>query len=95
MPSNHRLGRDDEQGFFPCGPEPMGKDLEEFVGGTLHRSRVPTLQHRELLSEREVLQDKMPTAMKRASERSEPEKKQIEHGLELYQNRAPDPALSF
>jgi hypothetical protein len=33
-----------------------------------------TLQHNELLSEREVLQDEMPTAMKRAGERSDTEK---------------------
>lgn len=65
----------------------MGNDPEEFVGGAQDRSRVATLQHTELLSEREVLQDEMPTAMKRASEHSEPEKQQIEHGLELYQNR--------
>ncbi len=56
----------------------MGNDPEEFVKAAQHRPRVATLQHSELLSEREVLQDEMPTAMKHASERSDPEK---EHGV--------------
>jgi len=47
--------------------------------------RAATLQHSELLSERKILQGKTPTAMKHASKRSEPEKKQIEHDPELYQ----------
>jgi hypothetical protein len=38
-----------------------------------------------LLPEREILQEEMPTTTKRANKRSEPEKKQIEHGPELYQ----------
>jgi len=53
-----------------------------------------TLQHCELLSEREILQDEMPTTTERASNRSEPEKKQIEHGPELFQTRAGNIALS-
>jgi len=62
----------------------MGNDPEEFVKAAQHRPRVATLQHSELLSEREVLQDEMPTAMKHASERSDPEKEHIEHGPELF-----------
>ena len=65
----------------------MGHDPEEFVEAAQHRSRVATLQHGELLPEREVFQYEMPTTAKRASKRSGPEKKQIEHGPELYQNR--------
>jgi hypothetical protein len=65
----------------------MGNDPEEFVRAAQHRSRVETLQHSELRSEREVLQDEMPTATKHASKHSEPEKEQTEHGPGLYQNR--------
>jgi hypothetical protein len=43
------------------------------------------LQHRELLPEREILQEEMPTTARCANRRSEPDKKQIEHGAELYQ----------
>jgi hypothetical protein len=77
MPSNHRLRRDDNQSFFPGGPEPVGNDPEEFVEAAQHRSRVATLQYGELLPEREVFQYEMPTTAKRASKRSQPEKKQI------------------
>jgi hypothetical protein len=77
MPSNHRLRRDDNQSFFPGGPEPVGNDPEEFVEAAQHRSRVATFQYGELLPEREVFQYEMPTTAKRASKRSGPEKKQI------------------
>jgi hypothetical protein len=86
MPANHRLGRDHDQSLLPSRPEPVGNDPEQFVEAPQHGSRAATLQHSELLSERKILQGKTPTAMKHASERSEPEKKQIEHGPELYQN---------
>ena len=86
MPANHGLGGDDNQSFFPGGPELTGNDPEEFVKEAQHRSRVSTLQHRELLSKREVLQDEMPTIAKSASKRSDRDKKQIKHGPELYQN---------
>ncbi len=59
-------------------------DHPEDVKAAQHRPRVATLQHSELLSEREVLQDEMPTAMKHASERSDPEKEHVEHGPELF-----------
>jgi hypothetical protein len=87
MRSNHCLRRDHDQSFFPRRPEPMGNDPKEFVKAAKHRSRVATLQHSELLSEREVLQDGTPTATKHANERSEPEKKLIEYGPELHQKR--------
>jgi hypothetical protein len=38
-----------------------------------------------LLSEREILQEEMPTTAQCANKRSEPDKKQIEHGPGLYQ----------
>jgi len=91
MPANHRLGRDNNQSLFPGGPELMGNDPEEFVKEAQHRSRVATLQHRELLSKREVLQDEIATIAKCESERSNREKKQIEHGPELYQNHGRKP----
>src|SRR5487761_744101 len=72
--------------LLPSRPEPVGNDPEQFVEAPQHGSRAATLQHSELLSERKILQGKTPTAMKHASERSEPEKKQIEHDPELYQN---------
>ncbi|HVA72637.1 MAG TPA: hypothetical protein VNF02_05945 [Candidatus Limnocylindrales bacterium] len=41
---------------------------------------------RSWLSKREILQNKTPLAMKDPSERCDPEKKQIEHDPDVYQN---------
>jgi len=42
-----------------------------------------TFQHRELLPEHEILQNKIPAATEEANQDSDPEKKQAEHGKEL------------
>ena len=65
----------------------MGSDPEQFVEQIEPWPRMSTFQNGELLPKREILQDEMPKTTKRASKRSEREKKQIEHGPELYQNR--------
>jgi hypothetical protein len=46
---------------------------------------VPTFQHRELLPEHEILQNKIPAVTEEANQGSDPEKKQAEHGTQLYQ----------
>ena len=43
------------------------------------------VQYSELLSEREILQNKIPAVTENANQSSDPEKKQAEHGTELYQ----------
>jgi len=85
MPSNHCFWRDYNQSFFPVGRELMGNDPVQFVEQIQPWSRVSTFQNDERLPEGEILQDEMPMTTKRASKRSEPEKKQIEPGPELYQ----------
>ncbi len=46
---------------------------------------MPTFQHSELLPEHEILQYKIPAATEEANQCSDPEEKQAEHGMELYQ----------
>jgi hypothetical protein len=46
---------------------------------------MPTFQHSELLPEREILQNEIPAITEKANQSSDPEKKQAEHGTELYQ----------
>jgi hypothetical protein len=46
--------------------------------------REPGLRQ-ELLWEREILQNKIPAVTEKANKSSDPEKKQAEHGTELYQ----------
>jgi hypothetical protein len=88
MPTDNSFGRDHDEGLFPIRPKSASGDPAEFVDQRQVRSRMPTLQDGELFPEDEILQDEMPTTTKRASKRSEPDKKQIDHGPELYQNRS-------
>jgi hypothetical protein len=85
VPPNHRFRRDDDEGLLPTRPDSPGDYPEEFIEKAEDRPWTAPLQHSELLPEREILQEEMPTTTKRANKRSEPEKKQIEHGPELYQ----------
>ena len=48
---------------------------------------MPTFQHRELLPEHEILQNKIPAVTEEANQGSDPEKKQAEHGTQLYQTK--------
>jgi hypothetical protein len=56
MPANDGLRSDDNQPIFPLEPDPLCRDPKQFVDGFQFRPRMATLEHRELLSEREVLQ---------------------------------------
>jgi hypothetical protein len=73
MPPNHCLGRDDDQRFFPGGPELMGNDPEQFVEQFESWPRMPTFQNDELLPKRKILQHKLPTATKKTIEYTKPE----------------------
>jgi len=44
-----------------------------------------TFQQSELLPEHEILQNKIPAVTEEANQGSDPQKKQAEHGTELYQ----------
>ena len=85
MPANHRLRRDDDQGFFPGGPELIGHGPEQLVEQIEPWSRMSTFQNGELRAKREILQHQLPAATKKTNEYSEAEQKQVEHGLELYE----------
>ena len=85
VPPNHGFRRDDDEGLLPTRADSPSNYPEEFIEEAEDRPWMAPLQHSELLSEREILQEEMPTTTKRANKRSEPEKKQIEHGPELYQ----------
>jgi len=76
MPSNHRLRRDDDQSFFPGGPELMGSDPEEFVEQIEPCPRMSTFQNGELLPKREILQNEIPATAEEANQYSDPEEKQ-------------------
>jgi len=56
---------------------------------------MPTIQNSELLPEREILQDKVPTVAKKANQCSKPQAKPDEHGSELYQISDENIAVSY
>jgi hypothetical protein len=85
VPTNHSFRRDDDEGLLPTRPDSPSNYPEEFIEEAEDRPWTAPLQHSELLPEREILQEEMPTTAKRANKGSEPEKKQIEHSPELYQ----------
>jgi hypothetical protein len=85
VPPHHSFRRDDDEGLLPTRPDSSSNYPEEFIEEAEDRPWTAPLQHGELLPEREILQQEMPTTAKRAHKRSEPEKEKIEHGPELHQ----------
>jgi hypothetical protein len=55
VPSHHCLWEDQNERFFPCGPETARHDPEEFIEWTQPGSRVLAFQDGELLAQGEVL----------------------------------------
>jgi hypothetical protein len=71
VPTDDSFGRDDNENLFPSRPESTNRDPEEPVDECQAWPRMPTFQDRELLAEREILQDKVPTTTKEANKSSE------------------------
>jgi len=95
VPTDYGFGRDDDESLFPLRPELTSSDPEKPVEQIEPWPRMPTLQNCELLPEREVFQEKIPTVTKDANKCSEAEEKQVEHGTELYQSRAENIVVSY
>ena len=83
MPTDNSFWCDDDESLFPSCPESTNGDPEEPVDECQPRSRMTTFQDRELLAEREILQDKAPTTTKEANKRSKGESVEVEHSLDL------------
>jgi hypothetical protein len=83
MPTDHGLRTDDEEGLLPGRPKAAREHPEESVERTEFRSGVPALQNRELLAERQVLQEEDLSRMKEANEHSKPEPEEAEHRRDL------------
>jgi hypothetical protein len=61
VPTDHGLGSDNHENLLPSGPEPASQHPEEFVQGAKLGFGMPTLQYRELLSKRQILQKQAST----------------------------------
>jgi len=63
-------------------PPPSGYP-EEPIEEAKTRARMSTFQHSELLTEHQVLQNKILAATEEGNQGSDPQEKQAEHGKEL------------
>lgn len=95
MPLGPRFRRNDDEGLHQSLPESTNCGPEEFVERIEPWPRMPTIQNSELLPEREILQDKVPTVAKKANQCSKPQAKPDEHGSELYQISDENIAVSY
>src|SRR5215468_1229518 len=59
MPADHRFRSDDQQRFFPAGPEAAGQDPEELIEDGQFGPSVSTLEYTELLTKCEVLHEQV------------------------------------
>jgi hypothetical protein len=75
MPANHRPRCDDDQSFFPGGPELIGNDPEQSVEQIERWPRLSTFQNSKLLPKPENLRHKLPAVTKKANEDPEPKQK--------------------
>jgi hypothetical protein len=85
MPPDYRIKCDDDESLFPSWPKPTDGHPKGLVENVEAWPRASPLQHRELLAKHEVLDDKIAPAAKLAEKRAEPQARQVEHGLALYQ----------
>jgi hypothetical protein len=85
VPADDGFGRNDDEGVLPSRRDPSSDYPKELIDKREMRWRMSTFQHCELLSEHEILQNKIPAAKEEANQCSDPEKKQAEHGRQLYQ----------
>lgn len=83
VPSNYCFWIHDNESLLPAGPNPARKYPEASVKRIKSRLRMPTLQHRELLTERQVLQQEAPTALEDANECAQQELQETKHEREL------------
>ena len=70
MPPDYSLRCDYDQRFFPLCPEPTDGNPEELVEPAYSGPRMPTLQHGELLAQREILEEEAPTRPEEANQSS-------------------------
>ena len=80
---HNRFRRDNDERLLPLRPEPTDGNPEELVQEAEAGPRISPLQDGELLAKNQVLENDAPTVTEQTDERSEPERKQTEHGSEL------------
>ena len=68
VPAGDGFGRNDDEGFLPSRPDPPSNDPKELIEEAEARARMPPFQYRELLSEREILQNKISATAEKTNQ---------------------------
>src|SRR5450759_2717711 len=74
VPADDRFRGDNDQRLFPVPPQFSSQNPEEFIGSAKPGFRPPRLQHRELLTQSKILQEKIASGTQKPREREENEK---------------------
>ena len=83
MPSDYGIWQNENECYFPSGPESERHDPEEFVERTKVRPTMLTFWNCELLAEGKVLQHQAAATAKRANDGSAAKPKQVERGRQI------------
>ena len=67
MPADDGFGRDDDEGPLPSRPDPPSDYPEELIEEVKARARMSTLQHGELLTQSEILEEETSPHAKEAN----------------------------
>jgi hypothetical protein len=73
VPADHGFGRDDDEGLLPSRPDLPSNYPEELIEEAETRARMSTLQHDELLTQREILEKETSPRAKEVNQSSEAE----------------------
>lgn len=93
VPADHRIGRDHDERLFPLWPESTYCNPEGLIEKPEVWPRMAALQDDELLAEDEILKEQGATRAKEATERSEPEQKQV--NMAGSYNKLPRESVSY
>jgi hypothetical protein len=69
--------------MFPSRPDPSSNHPEELIEKPETRVRMSTLQHDELLTQSEILENESSPPAKEAAQHSEAEPEEAKHGQDL------------
>src|SRR5689334_4582649 len=85
MPAHHRLRSDDQKGALPLRPDLAHAHPEQPIGRCQLESLLAALENGKLLTKGQILQQKIFTGTKAATQQADEKLQQAEHGPDLYQ----------
>jgi hypothetical protein len=83
VPADDGFRHDDDEGLLPSRPDPPSDYPEELIEEAEARARMSTLQHDELLTQHEILEEESLPPAKEVNQHSEAERKDAKHDQDL------------